>query len=81
MDRKRLKGIIKTFLTIFIVHTMICDVGAFVLGRFTTIEAWIGLPLVVAASIVLTLVLEQPWKDSCEKPGIMEKKGTDDDEL
>jgi biotin transporter BioY len=56
---------IKTFLTILVGHTLICDVGAFVLGRFTDIDWRVGIVIVIMAALAITMILEKPWiKDS-----------------
>jgi dolichyl-phosphate-mannose--protein O-mannosyl transferase len=56
------KRLVRTFLTVFIGHTLLCDVGSFVLGRFTTVDTWLALLLVVFAAILVTCLLEKPWK-------------------
>ena len=52
----------KTFITILLGHTLICDVGAFILGRFTTIDWQIAIPIVIFAALVVTCLIEQTWK-------------------
>ncbi len=58
----RRRHFVVTFLTILIGHTLLCDVGSFVLGRFTKVDTWIALILVVGAALLVTCLLEKPWK-------------------
>jgi len=63
MAGRKARRIAKTFLIVFIGHTLLCDVGAFVLGRFTTVDTWIALILVIGAALLVTCLLEKPWKE------------------
>lgn len=64
MDVEKARSVVKIFLTVLLVHSFVCDGGAFALGRFTDIQWWVGLPLVIIASATVTLILEKPWKKS-----------------
>lgn len=64
MGGRKAKRIAKTFLIVFIGHTLLCDVGSFVLGRFTTVDTWIALLLVLGAAMLVTGLLEKPWKEN-----------------
>jgi biotin transporter BioY len=52
---------LKTFLIILVGHTLLCDVGAFVLGRFTDVDWRIGIGIVVLAALIVTCLIERPW--------------------
>jgi len=56
------KRFAKTFLVVFVGHTLLCDVGSFVLGRFTQVDTWVALLLVVFAALLVTCLLEKPWR-------------------
>lgn len=37
MDVEKARSVVKIFLTVLLVHSFVCDGGAFALGRFTDI--------------------------------------------
>ena len=43
-------------------HALICDVGSFVLGRYTTVTWMLGIPIVIVGGLVVTSILEKPWR-------------------
>ena len=58
---------IKTYVIVVLGHGLICDVGSLLIGRWTTVTLWIAIPIVIAAGLVVTCVLEKPWhKGECD---------------
>lgn len=43
-------------------HSLICDVGSFLLGRFTTVDWKLAIPIVILGAVVVTFLLEKPWR-------------------